>query len=42
MLEVLNSTFKQRELIQKGELRIRQFTWEKCASETLKAYQSIL
>ena len=42
MLEVLNSTTKQEELIEKGKLRIQQFTWEKCASETLEAYQSIL
>jgi hypothetical protein len=42
MLLVLNSTAKQEELIEKGKLRIQQFTWEKCASETLNAYQSIL
>jgi glycosyltransferase involved in cell wall biosynthesis len=42
MLVVLNSTAKQEELIEKGKLRIQQFTWEKCASETLNAYQSIL
>ncbi|WP_415499355.1 glycosyltransferase family 4 protein [Aquirufa ecclesiirivi] len=42
MLEILNSIVKRQELIAKGMHRIKYFTWKKCASETLDAYQSIL
>ena len=39
---VLTSTERQTDLINKGYERCTQFTWERCAQETLAVYRSIL
>jgi glycosyltransferase involved in cell wall biosynthesis len=39
---VLTSTERQADLINRGYERCTQFTWERCAQETLAVYRSIL
>jgi glycosyltransferase involved in cell wall biosynthesis len=40
--EVLSSQQMQHELIQYGFKRSREFSWSKCASETIHAYKNLL
>jgi len=42
ILKLLNNTSLQEELRQKGLEQSKQFTWEKCARETLEVIQGIL
>jgi glycosyltransferase involved in cell wall biosynthesis len=42
MLKVLTDDGLRNQLVQKGLVRAQNFTWEKCARETLNAYLSIL
>jgi glycosyltransferase involved in cell wall biosynthesis len=39
---VLTSPERQTDLINKGYERCTQFTWERCAQETLAVYRTIL
>jgi len=39
---ILTSKRLQTELIQKGCDRVKEFSWEKCAEETIKIYRSLL
>ncbi|MFZ2407322.1 MAG: glycosyltransferase family 1 protein [Methylobacter sp.] len=39
---VLNSTARRTELIDKGHVRCGQFSWERCAEETLAVYRSLM
>jgi glycosyltransferase involved in cell wall biosynthesis len=39
---VLNSTARQAELINKGQIRCTQFSWERCAEETLAIYRNLI
>ena len=39
---VLTSTERQTDLINKGYERCTQFTWERCAEETLVVYRNLL
>lgn len=39
---VLTSPTIREELIQKGTARAREFSWDKCAEETLKIYRTLL
>ncbi len=38
---VLNSTKLQQELVEKGQKRLKEFSWEKMVKETLAVYNSI-
>lgn len=40
--QVLQSTELQADLVAKGRNRLRSFSWEKCARETMAVYQSVL
>jgi len=42
MERVLNSTERQKELINKGQFRCAQFSWERCAEETLAIYRGLV
>lgn len=42
IIKVLYNPEVRQELILKGETRITQFTWEKCAEETFDAYKTVL
>ena len=39
---ILTSPSLQQELVQKGLERARAFSWEKCATDTLKIYESVI
>ena len=39
---VLQSTSRRKELVAKGHARRSLFSWQRCASETLSAYRSVL
>lgn len=39
---LLQSEHLRDELIQKGMIRAKQFSWEKCAEETIKSYKKLL
>lgn len=39
---VLFSTERANELRQKGQARLQDFTWQRCAQETLRIYQSLI
>jgi len=39
---VLTSTALQKELIKKGKERVKQFSWKKCAQETVDVYKKII
>lgn len=39
---VLFSTERANELRQKGQARLKEFTWQRCAQETLRVYQSLI
>jgi glycosyltransferase involved in cell wall biosynthesis len=39
---VITSPDIQRDLMKKGKTRVKQFSWEKCASETLAVYQKLV
>lgn len=41
IMNVLNDSGLRENLIQKGLLRSKQFSWEKCARETLEVYREI-
>jgi glycosyltransferase involved in cell wall biosynthesis len=41
ILNLLNNRDQRQELIQRGLIRSRQFSWKKTAEETLKVYESI-
>jgi glycosyltransferase involved in cell wall biosynthesis len=38
---VITSTTLQNELVKKGKERLKQFSWEKCAKETMEVYKSL-
>jgi len=38
---VITSPGLQKEMIKKGKERVKQFTWEKCAKETMEVYRSL-
>lgn len=40
--QVLFSTERANELRQKGQTRLKDFTWQRCAQETLRVYQSLI
>ncbi len=42
MVEVLANRELREELIKKGQKRLKLFSWQKCAAETKKVYESIL
>jgi glycosyltransferase involved in cell wall biosynthesis len=42
MEHVLNSTTRRSELIDKGFLRCNQFSWERCAEESLAIYRELM
>lgn len=42
MCKVLYSPKLKDELISKGKKRVKNFTWEKCVTETLEAYKTII
>lgn len=42
MERVLNSNTRMSELIERGRLRCNQFSWKRCADETLAVYRSLL
>lgn len=42
MEHVLNSTARRAELIDLGSARCKQFSWERCAEETLTVYKSLI
>ncbi len=42
ILELLNNKELRDKLIKKGYNRIKKFSWQKCAQETLEIYKSIL
>lgn len=39
MLDVINSQSLRNQLSQKGINRAKQFSWSKCAEETIKVYK---
>ncbi|MDA8561851.1 glycosyltransferase family 4 protein [Gammaproteobacteria bacterium] len=39
---ILTSTNLQKDLVQKGIIRAQEFSWKKCAEETLKIYKRVL
>lgn len=39
---VLNSTARRAELVSNGKLRCMQFSWERCADETLAVYKKLM
>jgi glycosyltransferase involved in cell wall biosynthesis len=41
ILKVISDTSLRHDLIQKGWLRAKDFTWEKCAEETLKLFYEV-
>ncbi len=41
ILEVLNNKDLRDKLIKKGYRRIKEFSWQKCAQETLEIYRSL-
>jgi glycosyltransferase involved in cell wall biosynthesis len=42
MEQVLNSPARQKELIDKGRVRCSQFSWQRCAEETLAIYRNLV
>lgn len=42
VVEALGNKVKREDLIKRGLRRAESFTWEKCARETLKIYQSVI
>jgi glycosyltransferase involved in cell wall biosynthesis len=42
MFNVLTNSSLQESMIRKGLLRAKEFTWEKCAKETIKVYEKLL
>jgi glycosyltransferase involved in cell wall biosynthesis len=42
LLNVLGSAAHSAELVRRGHLRVRQFSWEKCARETRAIYQQVI
>lgn len=41
MYEIFNSESKREDLKKKGNLRVKNFSWEKCGSEHLEVYKSL-
>jgi alpha-1,3-rhamnosyl/mannosyltransferase len=42
MMELLEDERKRKEMIEKGIVRARLFSWEKCARETITVYEKVL
>jgi glycosyltransferase involved in cell wall biosynthesis len=42
MERVLDSAARQQELVALGRQQLQQFSWERCALETLDIYRSLL
>jgi glycosyltransferase involved in cell wall biosynthesis len=42
MLKVANSPDHRQQLIQKGKVRVRQFSWDKCSQQTYAVYERLL
>jgi glycosyltransferase involved in cell wall biosynthesis len=42
MLKVVQSSDERRQMISKGKLRVKQFTWDICAQQTYAIYARIL
>lgn len=42
MLELINNPAARTQLIQQGLSRVRQFTWDKCAQQTIEVYKKFL
>ncbi len=42
MERVLKSAIIQKKLVSRGKMRVKQFTWQKCAQSTSKIYNEIL
>lgn len=42
LLETFNSKSIQRELVAKGNIRVKKYSWEKTAKETIKVYKQTL
>ena len=41
IMEVISNVALRHDLVQKGILRAKDFTWEKCAEETLKLFYEV-
>lgn len=41
MKKILDNPKKKQDMIKKGKIRASQFSWEKCASQTLKAFEKV-
>jgi glycosyltransferase involved in cell wall biosynthesis len=39
---VLKDANLQSDLRQKGHARVREFSWERCAAETLRVYREVM
>ena len=42
MLELINNPAARTQLIQQGLSQVKQFTWEKCAQQTIEVYKKFL
>lgn len=42
VIDLLQDEDKYKDLVQKGLARAKQFTWEKCARETMRIYERVL
>ena len=42
MIELIENEGLKRELLEKGITRAKQFSWKKCASETIEVYEKVL
>jgi alpha-1,3-rhamnosyl/mannosyltransferase len=42
MLTVLNNEYRKLQLIEAGKQRVQDFTWEKCALQTLGLYEKVV
>lgn len=42
LIKVITNSNLRENLIEKGEKRVRQFSWEKCAAETVEVFRSML
>ncbi len=42
MERVISEQARSRELVRSGKERIKLFSWEKCAADTLEVYRTVL
>ena len=41
ILNIINNKQKQKDLVKKGKKQVKKYSWEKCAKQTLKVYNSL-